>query len=198
MSIADILITPAVVYHAPVGEGLPDESTIAYGTAWGGNWNALTYTKTPLTMIRDLTRAEIMVEQEIGPVKRVAVEEKISLEVELAEFDGTNLQILMEGTLVNTPPGAAQVGFDQLDAGGEFQIDEKAWGFEGRHVNSLGDVLPVRLFIHRATAVLNGNLVFGKAESTGIPIQIEALIDTAQSAGEKYFSLQIVTLVATA
>ena len=36
--VADLIVGPARVFYAPVGEALPDESSIGYGDAWGGNW----------------------------------------------------------------------------------------------------------------------------------------------------------------
>ncbi len=194
MTVADIIISPALVYHAPVAEPLPDDSTVAYGVDWAGNWTALTYTKTPLTMSREISTVEVMVEQSINPLKRFATEERIKLETELAELIPANLLLLMEGTVTNTPQAAGQTDFDQLDAGGEFNITERQWGFEGKYINAAGDILPVRLFIHRATSVLNGNLVFGKGEQTGIPLLIEALADTGKTAGEQMFSMQVMTL----
>ncbi len=40
MAEADILLSGAKVWYAPVGEALPDETTIAWDAAWDGNWVA--------------------------------------------------------------------------------------------------------------------------------------------------------------
>jgi len=49
MPVADILLTPASIWYAPVGEALPADN-VAYGADWAGNWENLGYTTAPLSM----------------------------------------------------------------------------------------------------------------------------------------------------
>lgn len=197
MSTADILITPVRVFHAPVGEAIPDESTVLYGGTWGGNWTEIAMTAAPLTLNRDVTTFEAMIEQSTLPVKRSVSEEKVNFETILAEFTAANLALVMEGTASSTAAGAGQRAFEELVAGGEVELTEKAWGFEGKYINSAGADFPVRVFIWRATSVLSGAITFGKGEQTGIPLRVDALGDLTQTIGEQLFKVQKVTAVAT-
>ncbi|MCA9936196.1 MAG: hypothetical protein H6662_15625 [Ardenticatenaceae bacterium] len=197
MSTADILISPATIWYAPVGEPLPDETTIAYGAAWGGNWAQIAMTAEALAMNRDLSTFEAMIEQSTLPVKRSVTEEKVAFETVIAEFTGDHLVLVMGGTNTPTAAGVGQVGFEELVAGGEVTLDERMWGFEGKYVDTAGAVFPVRVFIYRATSVLNGALTFGKGEQTGIPLRIDALGDLTKPIGQQLLKVQKVTAAAT-
>lgn len=197
MSTADIIIGPARVFYAPIGEALPDETTVAFGGDWAGNWEEIALTKTPFTMNRDLTTVDVMVEQSTLPVKRVATEEKVSFETTLAELTADYLQLAMEGTVTDTAAGASQVGMEELEAGGQAHLTERTWAVEGLYETATGVQFPIRVQIYRATAVLNGELSFGKADSAGIPLRIEALGDLSKVVGKQLFKVQKVLAAAT-
>lgn len=198
MSTSDIIVGPARVFYAPVGEALPDETTVAYGGDWAGNWVEIALTKTPFTMNRDVSTFEVMIEQSTLPVKRVITEEKVAFETTLAEFTGDNIQLGMSGTVTTTAAGASQVGFEELKAGGLASLDERTWAIEGEYKDASNVSFPIRLQVLRATSVLNGELTFGKADSAGIPLRIDSLGDLTQVVGEQLVIIQKVTAAATA
>lgn len=197
MAVTDILITPAKIYRAPVGETLPDESTIDYDEAWGGNWVNLGYTLQPITLNYNREVFELMVEQVNGAVKRRVTNEVAIIETVLAEVTPTNISYAIGGTVTTTAAGAGQTAYQELKAGGSTILTEAAWGLEGLYENATGVKFPVRCFIYKATAILNGPLNFAKAAGVGVPIQISALNDTAKTVGEQLISIQRVTAVAT-
>lgn len=197
MAVTDILVTPATIYYAPVGEALPDESSIDYGEAWGGNWTNLGYTLEPVALSYETETFELEVEQITLPVRRVRTKETVMIETALAEMTGANLALVVDGTVTTTAAGVGQVGFDEILAGGSVDLSEYAWGFEGFRVTSANVRLPVRMFLYRGNAVLNGQLTFAKGAGVGIPIQIKALPDTTQDAGEQILVIHNVTAVAT-
>ena len=197
MAVTDILVTPATIYYAPVGEALPDESSIDYGEAWGGNWTNLGYPLEPVALSYETETFELEVEQITLPVRRVRTKETVMIETSLAEMTGANLALVVDGTVTTTAAGVGQVGFDEILAGGSVDLSEYAWGFEGFRVTSANVRLPVRMFLYRGNAVLNGQLTFAKGAGVGIPIQIKALPDTTQDAGEQILVIHNVTAVAT-
>lgn len=197
MAVTDILITPAAVWKAPVGETLPDETSVAYGASWGGNWENLGYTLQPLSMNYNRTIFGLMVEQVNGAVKRRVTDEVLTFETVLAEATPDNLQIGIGGTVSSTSAGASQVAFEDLDVGGAVTIDESAWGFEGFYENASGVQFPVRIFIYKATAILNGALTFAKAAAAGVSLQIDAMSDTSKAVGSNKMKFQRVTAAAT-
>lgn len=197
MGYADILLSPASIWHAPVGEDLPDETAIEYGDEWGGDWEQFALTKTAVTMNRNVTTFDVMVEQTTVPLRRATTEEKMTIETQLAEFTGDALALTMGGTNTVTAPGATQAGFERVVAGGEWSLPERAWGIEGKYVDPDGNAFPVRLFLYRATVKLGGELSFQKGDYVGIPIQIEALGDTSKPIGEQLCEIHRITAAAT-
>lgn len=197
MAVTDILITPARILKAPVGETLPDETSVAYGGSWGGNWASVGYTLQPLTMSYNREVFGLKLEQLNGDAKRRVTDEVVKFETVLAEATPDNLQLAIGGTVSATSAGASQVAFEDLDVGGAVQMDELAWGIEGFYENASGTQFPVRIFVYKATAVLNGQLTFAKAAAAGVPLQISAMPDASKSLGANLVKFQRVTAAAT-
>lgn len=197
MAVTDILVTPAKIYRAPVGTAVPDETTVAYGASWGASWTDLGYTLEPVSLSYESETFKLMVEQLTAPVRSVRQEETVSIETVLAEITGANLNMVMDGTLTTVAAGAAQVGFDTVEAGGSVAISEYAWGFEGYRLGASNAKLPVRVFVYRGVAVLNGQLTFAKSAGVGIPLRIEVLPDTAKVAGKQLLLIHNVTAAAS-
>ena len=193
MATADILLTPARIFYAPVGETLPDENSVAYGEAWGGNWSDLGYTLNPVTMniTRDLF--ELFVEQLTNPVRRKITQETFTIETTLAEITGDNLLLAYGGTVTETPAGAAQVAKTELEAGGDTTPDVYAFGLEGEYVDDDNDSFPVRVLMFRGNPILGGAMQFAKSAGMGIPIRITAEADTTKAVGKQLLLIQKVT-----
>ncbi len=199
--VANIVKSKATIYVAPVGTAAPDETSVAYGVAWGGSWVRVGYTKDGVKVAYDSKEFEIEVEEVLAALARLRIGEALTLETMLSEMTGTYLQLAAggQGTLSTTPPGVGQAGYESWGIGGEVDITEKAWGFEARYKDSSGNEFPIRFFIHKATAKLNGALEFSQKSTnySGIPLQIAALADTTQSVGAQLFSWYRVTAAAT-
>jgi hypothetical protein len=200
--VTNILKTGAVCWYAPVGESYPDETSVAYGGDWGGNWARVGFTKEPLSWFYEDERHRINVEEELTAVKEVRITEETRLETVLSELTAAYFELARGGDPDNVSEvaaGAGQDGYEELEIGGEVDVEEYAWGFEGRYVDSDGAEFPLRVFVHKATAKLNGELTFSKKEDdyTGVPLMINALADTTQSDGAKLLKIQRVTAEAT-
>lgn len=193
MAVTDILVTPAKIYRAPVGTAVPDETTVAYGAAWGGGWTDLGYTLEPVSLGYESETFKLMVEQLTAPVRSVRQEESVTIETVLAEITGANLAMAMDGTSTPTSAGVNQAGYDLVEAGGSVAISEYAWGFEGYRLAASNAKLPVRVFVFRGVATLNGQLTFAKSAGVGIPLRIEALPDTTKAQGKQLLLIHNVT-----
>ena len=197
--VSDILKTKAVLWIAPAGEAHPEETSVAVGGAWGGNWVKLGYTKEPLSVLYEFSEHESMVEQILGPVKRWKTDEHVTLETVLSEATALNLDYVSGGDGTNpttTAAGASQVGYEQLDVGDNPLLEEWEIGFEGIKYDDTDGSLPVRIFL-KGTININGELTFSQKDDdyTGIPVQIKALADTGNS--NRMFRWQRVTAAAT-
>jgi len=180
MSTSDIIVSPATIWYAPVGEALPNANSVGAGAAWGGNWLSLGYTLESITLTMETEQFDLTVEQLTVPVRTIRVATDIMLKTKLAEFTGTNLKLATDGTLTTTAPGPAQVGMTTVvvDAT-KTDVSLFAFGIEGVRVSDLNARLPVRLFCPRASMTLSGDVEFAKGAGVGIPITIKALADSS-------------------
>jgi len=196
-SVTNIDHSGAWLYVAPTGESNPDETSVAYGAAWGGNWARVGYTKAPLTLAYESEEFDVEVEEELAPVKRRRIKENLTVETVLAELTAEYVQLAAsnQDTVSETGAGASQDAYEEMGLGGEAILTEKKWGFEWMHIDAAGNEQPGRVFIHKGTGKLNGNLEFSKKASDypGVPIQVKALTDTTQSEGQKLMLWQKVT-----
>lgn len=197
--VSDILKSKAVLWVAPAGETHPDETSVAAGGSWGGNWVQLGYTKEPLSVLYEFDEHEIEVEQVLGAVGRRKINERLTLETVLSEATALNLDRVAGGDGTNptaTAAGPSQVGYEQLDVGDNPLLTEWEIGFEGIKYDATDGSLPVRLFM-KGTVAVNGELTFSQKDDdyTGIPVVIKALADTGSS--NRMFRWQRVTAAAT-
>lgn len=197
MAVADILLSPATLWVAPVGETEPDETSIEYGDDWGGNWDSVGYTTAPVTLSRNVDEFELSVEQITNPVARLITNETVLIETVLAEQTATNMAMVLNGTSSTTAAGASQRGYEQVVSGGDPALDKYAVGFEGLYKDSSNNEFPVRVFLHIATVSMNGSLEFSKSSAAGVPIQFKGLADTSKTKGQQMLKWIKVTTEAT-
>jgi len=192
---ANILKSKAVMWYAPAGEALPDETTVAVDASWGGNWSRIGYTKTPTVLVLEEEQYDIEVQELLNSIDRVAIKQSSRFELELAEVTAEYLGILLGTTPSTTAAGAGQKGYEQLDVVSRFHLTKYIIGLEGSRLVS-GVSQPVRFFYPRCTLKIGGNLEFSQKTSdyTGLPIQIMALDNDA---GTAWFQMQRVTAAAT-
>lgn len=179
MSAADVLITPVWVWTSPAGTARVYED-VAYGAAWPG-WKRLGYTNSPLTTNLERERQNKMVEQAMAKIGSKVTGETLVIETSLAEFTLSNLALLWPGRLTITPAAVGQPGVERLSGGGESYacLSTLQWGFEGLYQNEDCSVnLPLRFFCI-GEAEMGGELEFGKAVQTGLPLRVEASFDFA-------------------
>jgi len=105
----------------------------------------------------------------------------------LAEATGNSLAYAAgldpSSDLTETAADVGQKAFEALDLGNEVVIDKFAVGFEGITYDASGNEQPVRVFLPRATLMLNGELSFSQSndDMVGVPVQVKALADASNS-----------------
>jgi hypothetical protein len=199
MAVEDILIGPVTAYYAPVATALPDETSVAFGAAWGGAWASLGYTKedTPLSWNLEKNTKMVGAQQTILKLKAVHTEETLALETTLIELTPANLGLVIGGTVSNTVASAGQKGYSKVEGGGLYLPTLYAIGFEGMRVMSDGTQQPVRFFVWKGVLTIGGALEFGKDDETGMAIHVDALADTSKAANKQLYYIEIVTAAAT-
>lgn len=195
-AVTNLMLSYAWVYWAPYGEALPSNDSIEFGEAWGGNWTRLGWTKSAVKMsyAQDIIGYEV--EQVLSPILNRRQGEKASIETELAEIVGANLNLAVDGTLTTTNAGASVRATETLTVGGKIGITEYAWGMEGlvKNDGAAGNIpLPMRIFFYKGTAEINGALEFSRKALAGIPFKINAVADPSRAAGDQLMKIVRVT-----
>jgi hypothetical protein len=195
VAVTDILISPVNIWRSATGVALPDETSIAYGAAWGVGWTNLGYTAAPLSMKYDISLFELEVEQIASPIKGQKTKESLSFETQLSELTAANLLLAIgsTSTITTTAAGASQHAYEEVNAGGEPYLPEYQFGFEGYTLDASNRQLPCRLFVYRCTFSMSGSLEFSKKAAATIPLKIAAWADTSKTIGQQLFKLQRVT-----
>jgi hypothetical protein len=194
-SSTDVLLTAANVLYAPMATALPDETTVAYNTltGWAAAWVHLGYTATPAQITYSYDVTELFVEQSTAPILQRKNNERVTIDIELSQFSGTNLALLFAGTNTATAAGASQKAFSQVVSGGDPVLDEYMFALEGVRPDAAGIDQPVRVFIHRGTIRASGAIQFAKAGGTTLPAQITGLLKSSLAVGSQLMEIHIVT-----
>ena len=83
-AIGNLLKSKAVMWVAPYGEALPDDTDIDAAEAWGGNWAKVGWTKAPLAFRYNSDESDLHIELALGPVARGRIGEGAEFETVLA------------------------------------------------------------------------------------------------------------------
>tara|TARA_R110000868_G_scaffold27521_3_gene104319 strand:- start:956 stop:1552 length:597 start_codon:yes stop_codon:yes gene_type:complete len=198
MAKEDIVLGAGTLWYAPTATANPDETTVAYGAAWGGAWASLGDVLTPMVLSYADTRKAIKTQQSLGVIKEYRTDVAITLKTTLAEMTGANLALVLGGASADTAAGSAQKAFSALTVGNDVVVDTYKFGFETLRVDSTGASQPVRFFFHIGSIGPDGDMAFDKENETGVPVVITIYEDTSQSAGEQFMAVDIVTAAVTA
>jgi len=186
------------VLYAPLATSLPDETTVAFNTyaSWTG-WTLLGYTTTPTTFSYSYETFDVEVQQSASPIKSSKTNENLTIGFALAQFEGAILALVMDGSSNNTAASAGQKAFTEVKAGGDTELNNYMFAIEGYRTDTAGTKQPVRIFIHKGSLTMNGDIAFDKAGVTQIPCQVTALADSTKVIGEQLITVHIVTGPAT-
>ena len=196
MAISDIMVSPVKVFYGTLGSTLPADS-LALAAAWPAGWTHVGYTKTPLSVDYSYEKLSYEIQESIGIVGGRKTKESLKLETTLAEFTLAGVGQSWGGTVVPTAAGAGQVGKEEIVGGDVTKLLYQMWGFEGSYEDASQVVRPIRFIIYKGQSTTGGKLEFGKTDTTGIPLQIEALEDMTKTASERMFKWQRVLASAT-
>jgi len=200
MAVQDVLIGPGRLYVAPVGEANPDETTVAYGAAWGGNWTDLGdfAEDSPIRIRIDEEIVAVYGQQSTGRKKQVRTRREPMVSGALQEHTVANWAYLLDATAdAAVPAGGAQKAYQELPFGVQSDISEYKFGVEGLRKDTAGINQPVRWFFHKGSIRLNADTAYDKTGPTDMAFEIAVFEDDTQATGEELGILQIVTAAIT-
>ena len=201
MADQDILIGPGRLYRAPLTTANPDESTVDYGEAWGGQWVDMgdLIEGSPVTISIPEEFTKVYTEQTTAPKNAVRTRREFMIKATLAEHTVANMAVVLQGAAESTAAaGGGQKAYSEIPFGTEAEVDLWKWGIEALRKDAADNNQPVRWFLHRGYIRLAGDTAYAKQNPTGVPIEITILGDGSQPQGEELGILQIVTSQATA
>ena len=111
--ISDIIVTSARLWRAPVGTALPAD-TLAIDAAWPAGCVDAGYTLEPVKAAYTFDVLDVMVQQEMGAVKRIRVKEALKLATVLAELTAANLALAFAGDATTVAPTASTPGYEEF------------------------------------------------------------------------------------
>lgn len=176
VSATEIMKSGAIVYYAALGESLPDETSIAAGADWAGNWTRIGYTGDPLVWTIEDERAVIKVEEELMDLDEHRIAFNSMLATTMAQITADHLALLLGGSVSTTAAGASQKGYDELDIDPTSLLTKYIIGFEGEHQIADGSTQPLRVFAEKATWKVNGDVEFTKKGDTYAKLPVIAKI----------------------
>src|SRR5712691_8969680 len=94
--ISDIVVTAAKLYQSPVGTAMPLD-TVDVDAAWPNGWVSVGYTLEPVKAQYTFDVLDVMVQQEMGSVKRIRIKEALKLSTVLAELTAANMALAFAG-----------------------------------------------------------------------------------------------------
>jgi len=182
--ISDIVVTSARLWRAPTGTTLPLE-TLDVDAAWPAGWIDVGYTLEPVKAQYTFDVLDVMVQQEMGAVKRIRIKEALKLSTVLAELTAANLSMAFAGEASTVAPTGTTAGYEEFSVGGKYELPESMWGIEGSYVDEDEELRPIRVFVWRATAAAGGEIAFNREQVAGVPLEVSALHDRSKAKGKR-------------
>ena len=148
--ISDIVVSAAKLFHSPVGTALPLD-TLDVDAAWPVGWVSVGYTLEPVKAQYTFDVLEVMVQQEMGTVKRIRIKEALKLATILAELTATNMALSFAGE-VTTAAATSHAG-RLRGVLGRWQVRaaDGAVGHRGLVRRRRRGAAPIRVFVWKAT-----------------------------------------------
>lgn len=178
----NVVLGHGLVYiTTTIGTALPAD-TVAKGTAFGGTWVNVGYTKGVSAKIND-ERKRIDVDQSTVDVKEYISKNDASITVNMSEVTLANLKYALgQGTLSTT--GSTEV----LTLGDNPAISEFSIALEGQSPNTSAAFRRVQ--IYRATPAADVEIVMSREEETVYAVTFNALLYEAGSAGDNLMQVR--------
>jgi len=190
--ISDIVVSAARLFHSPVGTALPAD-TVDVDAAWPTGWVSVGYTLEPVKASYTFDVLEVMVQQEMGTVKRIRIKEALKLGTILAELTAANMALAFAGENTSAAATTTLAGYEEFSVGGKYELPMAQWGIEGSYVDEEEELRPIRVFVWKATAAAGGELVFNREQVAGVPLEVAALHDRTKAKGRRLLAARRVT-----
>jgi hypothetical protein len=188
------------MYVAPLLTANPDESTVAFGAAWGGAWVDVgdfpEGSGVAISLAEEVYKVyseQLTVTLGVTRTRREAM-----LTGSLLELSIANWELALQGTAVTTAAaGGGQKGYSEIAFGASADVTLRKWGVEARRYDDAGNPQPVRWFFHQGFFRMTGEVAYGKTKESALAFEVTIIGDLSQDSGEELGILQVITAAAT-
>lgn len=189
LSAAALVLSPAIVYYAPLGTAEP-ANTVAYGVDWAGSWKRIGLTSAPLMCGYRYTTAAAKVQEALAEVNRAKATQEFVVETVMGEVNLGLFPVVWEGTVTHTDAIIGVPGYELFLMGNSNKLTKWKIGIEGKWTDDDGIDRPIRFFVYRATATAGGDLTFDSLNFiAGTPFKVSALEDMSRAANDRFFRI---------
>lgn len=182
MDSGNVIVGSGVLRVAPIGTALPNVDG-TWPVAYPSGWTQVGYTDDGVEIGYAPSWKDITVDEEMAPVKKKLVGEKMTISAKLAEATLDNLNRAIAAakiaTAVNTPPTRDTV---TLKVGSATDDEELMIAFEGPSTVANSTRI---LLAYRAKATAAISLKYNRQDKVMIPVEFEVLADSTKPAGER-------------
>lgn len=195
----DVILGPGKLYRAPVGTAIPDETSVAYGAAWGGSWTEMGDFPegSPITIVMNEDVYKVYSEQSTVAQAVTRTRREATIKGALLELTAANYAIALQATATATAAGASQKGYSNIPFGAQTDVTLYKWGIEALRVDATNVNQPIRWFFHKGFFRMTGETAYGKTKEATLGFEISIIGDSGQATNEELGILYIVTAAAT-
>lgn len=182
---ANVLVGPARLLVAPIGSTLPTLDGTTNPVTWDAAFKEVGYTDDGVTLVYNPTIKDIMVDEEMAPVKKILEAEKCSVQVKLAEATLQNLaRCISASTYAASAADSTHAQLASIKAGSG-SITEVIIAFEGLNQAGLQ-----RIFIgYRAIPQGNVSAQMRRSDKVVYTAEFGLVADSTKSAGQRLFEI---------
>ncbi len=116
---ANVVLGAGTIYAGPIGTAEPTD----LATAWAAGWTQIGYTEEGNTFAYELSSEQVLVAEELDPVKQATTARNITVAFSHAELTATNLKRALNGGVVTPgPTGSTYSTYEPPTLGAEDRI----------------------------------------------------------------------------
>ena len=196
------LMSGARVLYAPVTAAKPSDHDVDYGaalTSWPTGWKDVGYTNKATSLGFSQEKYDIDVQQSTIPLGSSVTSESAPLALGIVSFNSDNLLLAFPGSSAATTAASPTAkAVTVIGFGGAAIRDVWQWCIEAGKKDDNNVTQPVRVYIHRGEAALDGEMALDKAKETAINLTVTPTVDTTKAPGYQMGEIHIVTSGKTA
>lgn len=181
---SEVLVGPARLLIAPIGSTLPTLDGSVDPVIWDAAWKEVGYTEDGTMLAYNPTVKDIMVDEEMAPVKKILDAEKATISCKASQSTLKNLNATIAASTYTHVAAGANAETTTLEVGSGV-LTEIMVGLEG-----LSPAGKQRIIIgYRGMPQANVSLSFKRSDKTVTPIEIGLLADSTKAVGKRLFKI---------